>query len=378
MQSFVVQPPIQMEQFCGGVAGDETGVLALVVNGAHADKVFFVDSSGVQLGEQGTSMFGAPLQQLHGFAELSARPYLGPAWAIKHGQEITTTDSSGKNTGTSYLGNFTSGLNLPSAADPKGGVLLAGDLSLGPFNDAGDSTTPVLHAAILYQGGGTDASVRWGPVSLASAGVVLGVGVDLLGRSLVITDGSKKFGGGSISAQWFDEHGGPISGEFLLIEDFTPGSSTWFETTALHGGGLLVRRMDATFLPGVLITLPRLQSQALVTVGSGSTSVQPAPEWMTSRKNVKLQLSPNGRAYVALPYGADAVSCSQRVEILALDGTSCGATDYAIAAGTCDSQDMRMTADGTIVQPLPTALEQGDPDMGGHTCTWRWWPRAVR
>src|SRR5438552_17262555 len=140
-------------------------------------------------------MFGFPLQQPAGFSYVSGRPYLGPSWAIQYGQLISDFDSGGNGTGSNYLANHSGQENLPAATDPNGGVLFAGDFAMQPSD-------PTLHAAVMYNGGGTSAGVRWGPKPLASLGAVFGVGVDLLGRSLVITDGAPRFGAGNISAQW--------------------------------------------------------------------------------------------------------------------------------------------------------------------------------
>jgi hypothetical protein len=345
---------------CGGATTDASGMLALVVNGGHGDQIDFVSPSGTLLRTGSTSMDGFLLPQPMGFAEVSGRPYLGPTWAIQFGQMISGFDSDGNRTGASFLANHSGQWNLPAAADPNGGVLFAGDLAMGP-------SEPTLHAALMYGGGGTSASVRWGPKTLASSGTVFGLGVDLLGRSLVITDGVPRFAGGTISAQWFDKDGSALTAEFVLLTGFSPGPSTWFETTALIGGGLLVRRMDGPS-----------HARALGVLRSGSASVDPGPDWMMSRRDVKLQIARGGKAYAALPLGAKGVLCTQRVEVVAPDGTSCGATDYPIAGGTCDTLDLNLGADGTIIQQLPRAMEQTNSVVGGHTCTWRWWPAAFR
>lgn len=360
MMQYVEYPRDQIGFDCGGAAGDASGALALVVKAPHADGIRFVGPSGTLLGGGGASMYGFPLQQPIGFTHVSGKPYLGPSWAMQYGQMLSDFDSAGKSTGVSTLANHSGQLNLPAAADPNGGVLFAGDLAMGEF-------APTLHAALMYNGGSTSASVRWGPKVLASSGAVFGLGVDLLGRSLVITDGGSRFGGGNISAQWFDRYGAALTGEFALLTNFSPGPSTWFETTALIGGGVLVRRMDGAS-----------HAQALVVVESGRATVSPAPDWMQSRRDVKLQIARGGKAYAALPLGANGVSCRQRVEVVAPDGTSCGATDYPIAGGTCDTSELLLGADGTIIQQLPTSLEQTNSEYGVHTCTWRWWPAALR
>jgi hypothetical protein len=355
-----VHRPVLDGDECGGSTGDASGTLAFVFNGPHGDGVEFVSSSGAFLKGGGMSMFAFPLQQPKGVSMVSGRPYLGPDWAIQYGQMISNFDSAGKTAGMSFLANHSGHNNLPAAADPNGGVLFAGNLAMGPSD-------PPVHAALMYSGGDTSPSVRWGPKPLASSGTVFGLGVDVLGRSLVITDGAPGFGGGNVSAQWFDKDGTALTGEFVLLTGVSAGSSTWFETTALIGGGVLVRRMDGWS-----------HAQALVVVGSGSATVMAAPDWMVSRRDVKLQIARGGNAYATLPLAANGVACTQRVEVLAPDGTSCGATDYAIAAGSCDTLELSLTADGTIIQHLPSAMEKTNPEMGNHTCTWRWWPAAVR
>lgn len=345
---------------CGGATGDASGTLAFIIQGPHADGVEFVSSSGAFLKTGGMWMFSFPLQQPKGISVVSGRPYLGPPWAIQYGQMLSNFDSAGQEAGMSLLANHSGRSSLPAAADPNGGVLLAGDLALG-------ESDPTVHAAVMYNGGDTSPSVRWGPKPLASSSTVFGLGVDVLGRSLVITDGAPKFGGGSVSAQWFDNDGTALTSEFVLLTGFSAGPSTWFETTALIGGGVLVRRMDGSF-----------HAQALAIVGSGSATVTAAPDWMVSRRDVKLQIARGGKAYATLPLAAKDVACTQRVEVVAPDGRSCGATDYTIAAGTCDTLELSLAADGTIIQHLPTAMEKTNPYIFNHTCTWRWWPAAVR
>ena len=360
MMQYVQYPSYPPGFSCGGAATDSSGTLALVVNGAHGDAIKFVSPSGTLLRQGGTSMFGFLLQQPTGFSAVSGRPYLGPEWVVYYGQMISDFDSAGNSTGGKYLANHSGRNNLPAAADPSGGVLFAGDLAVGPSD-------PTLHAALMYNGGGTSGSVRWGPKTLASSGTVFGLGVDLFGRSLVITDGTPRFGGGNISAQWFDKDGTPLTGEFVLLKDFTAGPSTWFETMALIGGGILIRQMDGAS-----------DAQALVVLDSGSATVNAAPDWMVSRRDVKLQVARGGKAYATLPLGANGTLCTQRVEVVMPDGTSCGATDYPIAGGTCDTLELWLGNDGTIIQQLPAAMEQTNELVGGHTCTWRWWPAALR
>jgi len=99
---------------------------------------------------------------------------------------------------------------------------------------------------------------------------------------------------------------------------------------------------------------------------------------MKARTDTRLQIARQGRAYAVLPMGAKGVSCSQRVEIVAPDGASCGATDFPIASGTCDTHDLVLGADGTVIQQLPDAMETKDEIHAFHTCTWRWWAGSAK
>jgi hypothetical protein len=100
------------------------------------------------------------------------------------------------------------------------------------------------------------------------------------------------------------------------------------------------------------------------------------------RPNTRLQITRGGRAYAVLPLGAKDVPCTQRLEIVTPDGIVCGARDYPIAATTCTTKDLALGADGTVIQPLPDAMEAQGPHTsygdGTQTCTWRWWTGALK
>lgn len=255
------------------------------------------------------------------------------------------------------------------APNPHGGLFVAGDLS---SDTSYPNPQPEQHVAVMFSGGGTSSStgVVWGPKPLAAAGPVYGAGVDLTGKALVITGA----GPGQLSAQWFGADGTPLTGEFTLDTTFVAGQNTWFECSPLIGSGLEVRRMD--YDSGTQVTT----AHALVIVDSGAPTVHPAPAWMTARPNTKLQIARGGQAYAVLPYGAQNVACTQRVEIVAPDGTSCGSRDYGIAAGNCNTLDLQMGADGTVIQSLPTGMETFSVNQTpqSHTCHWRWWTGAAR
>jgi hypothetical protein len=354
MQQFVHQK--EAASFtCQAGSGDAAGTLAFpkVFNDPnnHGWSVDFVVSTGAYMRTGGGSWNSVWLiQQPSGFAGIGGPDYLGP---YRNGLHIARWDSGGNKLSDTLW----SAKNYAGAGNPSGGVFLAGDLSTDP------SGPSFQHAAAMFASNGI---VAWGPKALASAGTVFGAGVDLLGRALVITGGSAS---GNISAQWFDSNGISLTGEFTLLTGFAPGQSTWFETSALIGGGLMVRRMDydGTY-----------QARALVVVASGSASVQTAPGWMMARPDAQLQIARGGRGYAVLPYGAKNVACTQRIEVLAADGISCGSHEFPIAAGNCDTLGLTLGADGTVIQQLPSSMETKDPVNSFHTCTWRWWTAAVR
>ena len=135
--------------------------------------------------------------------------------------------SSWNSAGRTYGSTTFHADKLVGAADPTGGLLLAGEFDLtSPGFSPPDGK--FIHPALMYSGGGAPPSVRWGPQPLAASGTVFGAGVDALGRSLVITGGRLA---GSVTAQWFDRDGTAPTGEFELLIGFVPGSSTWFEAT---------------------------------------------------------------------------------------------------------------------------------------------------
>jgi hypothetical protein len=151
------------------------------------------------------------------------------------------------------------------------------------------------------------------------------------------------------------------------------GDRAWLEASPLVGGGLAVRRVDIRYgAPPIYHRAP------LAIVESGAASFLPAPAWMAARPDATLRIVRGGRAYAALPAPAPGVApCTQTVEVLAPDGTPCGARSYPIANGECTTRAVTVAADGTVIQQLPAAMEADHEDYG-NTCTWRWWAGALR
>jgi hypothetical protein len=352
--------------YCGSAAADANGNLAfqttkLVYDDGWGEYLDFFDTSGNPLGTRdmgGGRSSTILIQQPSGFAGVETT-YFG-ARLIVH-----AWDSAGVPLG----GSESLSVQAPPIAsrfapDPRGGVLLFGLLESSLSPPASRIPSVVLFA--------TTASpvVRWGPRPVDPRGAFLGAGVDVQGRSLVITDGGARFGSGHVSAQWFDQTGSALTGEFDLFPG-PFGHDDWFEGWPLIEGGLLIVRRTFSAAD---------TTQKIAVLRAGETRAAAVPTWMSSRANSRLQIAYGGRAYAVMPLGAKDVPCTQRLEIVAADGTVCSARDYAIATGTCTTKDLALGADGTVIQPLPDELET-KVDNGvvtEHTCTWRWWPRALR
>ena len=85
-----------------------------------------------------------------------------------------------------------------------------------------------------------------------------------------------------------------------------------------------------------------------------------------------------GTAYLMLPEVQQQVgTCSQRVEVVAPSGKSCGFVDFAIASGPCTTESIDVGYDGTVIQQLPREMESID-SQGNASCTWRYWPGYFR
>ena len=256
------------------------------------------------------------------------------------------------------------------ALNPNGGLFAAGQLTPETVATSLDSTQVVF----MFN---ADGSVRYGPVPLGTNAAIFGAGVDRVGLAVVILDGTKRFGPGAISAIWFDAVGARLTPEFEVLHDFVPGVSTWFETSALAGSGLALRRMDtaATDPTGEI-----LSSRWLALLPSGSESLDAAPAWLRSRPNTNLKLVRGGRAYALFPWAALLSSCEQTVEILSPSGASCGKLSFVVDGKACTSRELRIGFDGTVMQMLPTERETDlcPVRCDIQSCTVRYWPAALR
>jgi hypothetical protein len=88
----------------------------------------------------------------------------------------------------------------------------------------------------------------------------------------------------------------------------------------------------------------------------------------------------NGQGYAFLePFdGHFSDPCSQRIEVVAPSGKSCGTAVFPIASGSCMPASIDLGYDGTVIQQLPSSMERASTTDSSHSCTWRWWPGFFR
>jgi hypothetical protein len=83
-----------------------------------------------------------------------------------------------------------------------------------------------------------------------------------------------------------------------------------------------------------------------------TTAVSAAPNWMSSRRDVQLEIARGGRAYAALPYGARQVTCSQRRMMLLIPAPGDG------GRARCDNP--------TVSRTTPRLVEAERPVNGSE------------
>jgi len=343
---------------CGLPVGNGNGTMAHRVSSDPTTRFTLINPSGgvnAHLSQSGGGLFALPGGFLRWQFDRFAGTTLVPS--------IFALDDFERSMGSGMTFFMSSPVEEVFVGDVNGGAALAGTIRVeGQKNQ---------RRVMMFDAAG---AVRWTPRNLATDSAIFGLGVDLNGRVLVIQDGYAQCTG-CILAQWFEGNGTPLTGSFTLLAGFSAGPATWFETAPLVGGGLAVRRMDADRSG----QKQRFRSQWLVTLGSGNEAVQAAPGWMKARPDTNLALARGRTAYAVLPNGGFDQPCSETVELVSPGGNSCASWTLELARDrSCDTLEVRLGLDGTILQRLPLELES-DSDSNGQTktCTLRFWPAAL-
>jgi hypothetical protein len=335
--------------YCGLPVGEGEGNIALEVSESDHPSWDLLTADGTRIGTA-DAWWGALFPAAIGYIIEQ-----GNSGGPNNAPEIQSIDPKGAR--RKHTRVFGRPLLVPSS---QGELLVVGPISTR-------FVAPVDAQQMVWQLG-NDATSLWGPTLLTLQSRVLGAGSDEDGRVLVIQDGASQFGEGSIAAQWFGRDGSALTGAFMLIPQFRPGASTWFETSPISRG-LAIRRTDQE-TPTAL-----KRSEWLLVIHSGSQRPDPAPEWLRSRPDTDLARLADGR-YAMLPWGRDASPCAQSVEILSSAGASCGTISLTMDSGKCRTRDIRRGLDGTLLQMLP--VDREDAQSLTRSCTLRFWPGALR
>jgi hypothetical protein len=291
--------------------------------------------------------------------------FTGPVSSFSGNFYVAHFDADGTQTGqVDYVMASDAQVPIISVGDPRSGTLI-----VGKFRSQSEAASAASRRAAFVSA--APAEVWSAPI--ASAGAVFGAGLDLASNALLITDGSSRYGAGAISAQWISSAGKDLTGEFQLISGFQAGSNTWFEISALGSGGVAVRRVDATDFTG-----KDVGSQYLCVVAAGGTQCGSPPDWLASRRNIRIEPVRNGAAYAALPDPTTVSDCKQTVELLDSNGASCGSKDLPMANGSCRTRELAVGKDGTLIQPLANGAWSCGPGDRPCRATWRWWSGLFR
>ncbi len=288
--------------------------------------------------------------QAHGFQTVSL--ICGGATS---GIEFEAFDGMGQSLTTVGLGNYSGcdGAEFHDAADPAGGTVVAWvrptsgelderqrELKVQRFDGTGQTRFAAVTVATWLLG--------------AQEQLAVVVGTDVQGRALVLWNGDAFFGAGTTAGRWLDAQGAPLTPIFQAQVPSLGSASMSRALTPLIGGGLVLQ----------------LDGMWTRSFASGVSSASAPPDWLAQRRG-RLEIVRGGRAYALLPPTPSAPVCTQQVEVLAPDGTSCGVMTFETEPGACASDPLVLGADGTILQQQPLAhlLENG---MNG--CIEKWWP----
>jgi hypothetical protein len=141
---------------------------------------------------------------------------------------------------------------------------------------------------------------------------------------------------------------------------------TRFNLVPLAGGGIAVQHMAYTggVATGywVAVALP------------GESTARELPRWLLDRSNAELFVGLGGSANIAAPRGRALGTCTQSVEVLAPNGELCGTYVLPLSESSCNSRDVRIGLDGTLLQRTPDDLDQ----LGTRSCALRYWPAVFK
>jgi hypothetical protein len=278
-----------------------------------------------------------PLEQRHGFAGVQNQRFNTP-------QQFRAFRLS---TDGAIQYELAQGGKALQAADPRGGIVL--------FSVARNELQ--AYDEILR--------LRWNseltPV-ISNPASVSALGVDLDGNTLVLFDGTRDFGAGTLGGVWVDAFGS--AGRNFQAAS---GVSTWDELN------LVASVTEGLFLQHVRYTYQAPLVTWLASYLPLSPSQLAPPTWLAERPGTSMTPIHGGTGYGLFSHPSPAGSgCT--VEVLTADGESCGAIDFDHGGRGCRS--MAIGHDGTVItQPSRRWTEDCNATTDGAcSWTWQWWP----
>jgi hypothetical protein len=103
-----------------------------------------------------------------------------------------------------------------------------------------------------------------------------------------------------------------------------------------------------------------------------SLDLEPAPCWLAERPQTLINLIHDREGYAVRPAEASDTECNQTIEIVALDGTSCGVVTLPGKSVQCGPPALALGLDGTLSRASASV-----GDAGTRTCTLELWPAAL-
>ena len=284
----------------------------------------FLAPDGTVRSTQSYLGLNTPYPQLAGFEGLARE---SASWGVL----ALASDGRQVNHASNIVG---SGL---SANDPTGGMVIDNRSSIQTYDAAGN--------------------VRW-TVSISDISQRLyALGVDRTGQVLLLFEGAGRFAGGSVAGLWIT-HDGQRGSIFSAIDQ--KFADTILVIAPRVGSGLFVQERSP------------LGGNWVRQIDSLATSGSPPPSWLAQRGGWVVHFAHNGTTYAMTPT-SDAGSSPGpkcRLDVIAATGKTCGTVVFNDPSGSCESGNLEVGYDGTLVQLLASSTSGCQRDCA---CTWRWW-----
>lgn len=345
--------PYGSDRLCWRGTSDGMGNVALGVIDTLGDSAFWSPTPSAGGPPAGPSMSGLTMYELfptHGsFQGLSVSPGAGTEMVLKTWTHNGTPLSSTRVDRSAVDSNRQVDISL----DRGGGVLVV----YGGQSNTGNHFFSLTAQRFFPDGTARSATAPVASTHDVPAWIVGGVG--FYRESLVLFDGAVAgLGGEHVAGRWLDPVGNP------LTPVFDAG-----RISGIYGGVLAL----APLYDGSMVL--QLNGQWVLRIPRRATTSTPAPAWLVSHANTKLEWIRGGRGYGLVPFSGESVSvCRQRISLHAQDGTFCGTATFTVDDSPCVTRELDIGRDGTIIQVSPRSTCAGGP----CTCTWRWWPQELR